>query len=63
MVNFKVKDINQLFKRRYKLMNIGLEFKTKDDKRMYIAFQSIEERDLFYNGLSELVPETCMTAE
>jgi len=27
VVNFKLKEINQLFKRRYKLMNIGLEFR------------------------------------
>jgi hypothetical protein len=30
VVNFKLKEITQLFKRRYKLMNIGLEFRVKD---------------------------------
>jgi hypothetical protein len=30
VVNFKIKEICELFKRRYKLMNIGLEFRMRD---------------------------------
>lgn len=66
VVNYKLKEIGSLFKRRYKLMNIGLEFKAiggGEEKRMYIAFQNIEERDAFYQVMNELVPDTCMTAE
>jgi len=65
-VNYKLKEISSLFKRRYKLLNIGLEFKTMsggEEKRMYIAFQNIEERDAFYQVMNELVSESCMTAE
>jgi hypothetical protein len=66
VVNFKLKEIKQLFKRRYKLMNIGLEFKSHsggEERCMYTAFGSIEERDVFYQAMKELVPETCMTAD
>lgn len=49
VINFKIKDINELFKRRYKLMNIGLEFLTKKHKKnLYVAFSNTEDRDNFY---------------
>jgi hypothetical protein len=39
VVNFKIKEIIELFKRRYKLLNIGLEFRMRDQQStMYLAF-------------------------
>jgi hypothetical protein len=52
VINFKLKDITELFKRRYKLMNIALEFLTKKNKNLYVAFQNTEERDQFYKAMS-----------
>lgn len=64
VVNFKIKEICELFKRRYKLMNIGLEFRMRDQPRtMYLAFQTIEERDSFYSAMKEFIGESCVTAE
>ena len=64
MVNFKLKKVVELFKRRYKLMNIGLEFRVSSTmKTMYIAFVNTEERDLFYNAMKELVADSCVTAD
>lgn len=64
VVNFKLKEITQLFKRRYKLMNIGLEFRVKDqEKTMYITFTDSEERDALYDAMRGLVTEGCVTAE
>jgi len=64
VVNFKIKEIIELFKRRYKLLNIGLEFRMSDQQStMYLAFQNTEERDSFYAAIKELVSESCVTAE
>lgn len=64
VVNFKLKEIRQLFKRRYKLMNIGLEFRVQDqEKTMYITFTNSEERDALYDAMRGLVTEGCVTAE
>ena len=38
VINFKLKDIKELFKRRFKLMNIGMEFITNKMKCLYVAF-------------------------
>lgn len=64
VVNFKLKEVSELFKRRYKLMNIGLEFRVgHSQKTMYVAFTTIEERDAFYDAMRAMVGETCVTAE
>ena len=51
VINFKLKEITELFKRRYKLMNIGLELVTKKQKNLYVAFSNTEERDTFYAAI------------
>jgi len=43
VLNFKFKEMKELFKRRYRLMDLGLEFTTKrgeKKKNLYIAFHS-----------------------
>jgi hypothetical protein len=57
VINFKLKDINELFKRRYKLLNIALEFRVAglQQKTCYLAFQSSEERDTFYEAMKSFV--------
>ena len=63
VINFKLKDIIELFKRRYKLLNIGLELITKKNKNMYVTFQNTEDRDAFYEAVKLNVDDTCITAE
>ena len=64
MVNFKLKHITQLFKRRFKLLNIGIEFRVQDQERtMYIAFSTSDERNAFYDAMRSLVQDNCVTAE
>ena len=69
MVNFKLKEVRELFKRRYKLMNIGLELafaKASSKNGMYVTFQTVVERDMFYDAMLEVVSKNeggCVTAE
>lgn len=65
VVNFKLKEIVELFKRRYKLLNIALEFRVAGSKQKtcYLAFQNAEERDLFYASMKSFVQPACVTAE
>ena len=63
VINFKLKEITELFKRRYKLMNIGLELITKKQKNIYLAFANRDERDTFYAAIKQHVDDSCITAE
>eukprot|EP00347_Sterkiella_histriomuscorum_P003989 403362173 len=63
VVNFKIKNITELFVRRYKLLNIGMEFVTNKRESLYVTFPSKEERDQFYDALRKLVNDTCITTE
>ena len=49
--------------RRYKLLNIGLEFVTSKKESFYVTFSTKEERDLFYEVLRKLVRDDCVTTE
>jgi hypothetical protein len=45
-------------------MNIALEFRVASQQNtIYLAFQNIEEREEFYEGMKELVSDHCVTAE
>lgn len=67
VINFKIKDIKELFKRRYKLLNIGIEFLCSQKKKgIYVTFQNTYERDIFYNALLALVEKNeneCITTD
>jgi factor associated with neutral sphingomyelinase activation len=63
VMNYKIKDIRELFVRRYKLLNIGLELMTAKGKSLYVIFLTTEERDQFYQELRRLVSGDCVTAE
>jgi hypothetical protein len=61
VVNLKIKNIKELFKRRYTLMDLGIEIishSQSDDeaqglkkKVMYLVFTTKQERDTVYNAL------------
>ena len=57
VLNYKVKEISELFIRRYKLLNIGLEILTTKHKSLYIIFQNTDERDAFYTALRKMVSD------
>jgi factor associated with neutral sphingomyelinase activation len=63
VINYNLKDVCELFKRRYKLLNIGLEFITKKQKSMYLAFTNTDDRDAFYSAMKQYVDDSCITAE
>ena len=72
VINIKLNKIRELFKRRYTLMDLGLEivsYSEKSDgslkkKSMYIVFKNTQERDLVYSKLLNLVSKNeCATAE
>ena len=53
---YNVKSIRKIFKRRYMLMRIGLEFWTEEES-IYLAFKSHQERDLVYEKLMEHIED------
>ena len=56
-VNFyNVKNIRKIFKKRYMLMNKGLEVWTEDES-VYFAFKTSQDRDLVYSKLIEHVED------
>jgi hypothetical protein len=63
VIHFKLKEIQELFKRRYKLLNIGMEVITRKNKTFFIAFASSDERDTVYNAMKANVEKDCITAE
>jgi hypothetical protein len=70
VINLKVANIKELFKRRYTLMDIGIEVvsysydKNKLKRKiMYLVFKSRQERDQVFNCLHNIVGEDCITTE
>lgn len=63
VLNYKIKDVVELFIRRYKLLNIGLELRTSKNKTLYVIFHNTEDRDTFYSTLKKEVDKSCVTAE
>lgn len=73
MINIKIKNIRELFKRRYTLMDLGIEIisssvssadETKSKRKtMYLIFKNTTERDFVYNTLHKLVPTDSITTE
>lgn len=58
VINYKLKDVRELFKRRYKLMNIGLEFLLDPSLKktgLYLTFSTVFERDTFYDAMLSIV--------
>ncbi len=65
VTSYKIADIVQLFKRRYKLMRIGIEIttahKSRGSKSLFLAFKTIIDADSVYTSLLSLVDSTCET--
>jgi hypothetical protein len=61
LVSFNLKKIMALYKRRYKLRQLGLEWKHSKGKSMYISFQTTELRDKVYNIILEKAGKDCAT--
>ena len=63
VVNIRIERIRELFKRRYTLMDLGLEIvaskgEGQKKKTMFIVFNNTVERDAVYGKLLELVRKT-----
>lgn len=77
VVNIKLSKVRELFRRRYTLMDIGLEIvsysikdgddgekKKRKKKSMFLVFRDTHDRDVIYNTLLNLVDlNECATAE
>ena len=52
VIHIKLKNIKELFKRRYTLMDIGIEILSRSEKdkkkTMYLVFANTYERDVVY---------------
>lgn len=64
-MSYKIADIVQLFKRRYKLMRIGIEIttahKSRGTKSLFLAFKTVIDAESVYHSLLQLVDPTCET--
>ena len=67
VINIKLQNIKELFKRRYTLMDIGIEIMSKNEKgkkkSMYLIFQNTQERDLVYQTLHNRIDKSCVTQD
>jgi len=67
VINLKIRNITQLFKRRYTLMDLGMEVVSQNDKgkrkTMYLVFKNGAERNQVYQALLKVVKADCITTE
>ena len=63
MINLKLKDVRELFKRRYTLMEIGIEIVSYKKKSMYLVFNDMQTRNYVYSILLAQVSKDCITTE
>jgi factor associated with neutral sphingomyelinase activation len=54
-------EITKLYRRRWKLRNVGFEVITKTGKSVLLAFDSEQERDEIYNSLKVYLSSECET--
>lgn len=59
--SLKYSDITKLYKRRWRLRNLGFEVFTSANKSIFLAFNTETERDQVYNKLLSLVTADCET--
>ena len=59
--SMKLACIRKVFKRRYRLLNVGLELTDTKNKSLYLAFQNVEIRESFYALILENVNPKCET--
>jgi len=67
VVHFSIKKYTEFFKRRFKLIECGLQLvlKTKGNnyRTAYIAFASVEDRNAVHDAVSNYLREECKTEE
>lgn len=55
MLSFRLSSITRLYKRRYCLRNIGLEFMQSNGSSYFFAFEDVQMRDYVY----DLIMDQC----
>ena len=65
VISFSIKRFQDFFKRRFKLIDIGLQLvlqKNNDTpKTLYIAFDNVNDRNAIYDAVSAYLPGSCKT--
>jgi len=59
--NIKISDINKLYKRRWRLRNVGFEFFTSEEKSYFLTLYSEKERDNVFSLILSQVSSECET--
>lgn len=54
-------EITKLYRRRWRLRNVGFELVTKAGKSVFLAFETEQERDEIYNSLKIYLSSECET--
>ena len=67
VVHFTIRKYTEFFKRRFKLMETGLQLvlqqKGKKNRTCYIAFNTDKDRDAVHKAVSQYLPDKCKTEE
>ena len=70
VINIKLDEVKQVLRRRYTLMDVGLEVKAEKankqkEKSMYLVFTSTIERDKAYQNILASLPNPggCFTTD
>lgn len=66
VISFSIRKFTEFFKRRFKLMDIGLQLilmKQEIARTLYLAFESPKDRDAVYAAVETVLPSTCRTEE
>lgn len=66
MISFAIPDYKEFFKRRFKLMDIGLQLVLSDEgqeRTLYLAFESEQERNAVYEAVLKYLPGSCKTED
>jgi len=67
VVHFTIRKYTEFFKRRFKLMEVGLQLvlKQKDNKMRtaYIAFANDKDRNAVHDAIAKYLPDSCKTED
>jgi hypothetical protein len=66
VISFSIKKFTEFFKRRFKLIDVGLQLillKQEISRTLYIAFESEADRNAVYAAVQSYLPSSCKTEE
>ena len=63
VVHFSIRKFQEFFKRRFKLMEVGLQVSLSGGRNLFLAFASDSERNMVHDKVNDYLPADCRTEE